>query len=78
MKKAEADNTLIKKLEQRTAEYQTQPIESDQGIPRLLGEWLMMAPWRIIVPLALAVSLGLVLLLKGLVLRGVSLLQWGF
>lgn len=69
---------FLQVLEERAAEYRTKGDDVDRWWYKLIAEGLGTEPWRIILPLALLMGMGMVFLLRGWAVKGVSILQWGF
>jgi len=69
---------FLEVLEERAAEYKESDSRPVGKGYKLMAEWLGVEPWRVIVPLAVLAGLGMVLLLRGWAVKGVSILQYGF
>ena len=77
-KKKVNNDQFLDLLEGRAAEYRSFATQSGGWGHKLLAEWLGVEPWRVIVPLAIVAGMGMVLLLRGWAVKGVSMLQYGF
>lgn len=76
--KALKSDEFLDLLEERAAEYRLDDNKPVGKSYKLLAEWLGVDPWRVIIPLAVLSGVGMVLLLRGWAIQGVSLLQYGF
>lgn len=75
---ARSDADFLRMLEERVAENRVETSHLSGSLLRELAAWLGVHPWKVLIPLAVVVSLGLAVVLRGWLLVLVSMLQGGF
>jgi ElaB/YqjD/DUF883 family membrane-anchored ribosome-binding protein len=78
MAKNDQDQFLDQLETKVTERKDTQMVNQNSQWFKVMEEYLLVSPWKVILPIAIIIGLCLVLVFRGWAIKGVSWLQWGF